>query len=117
MSAVETYTSSKVNNSKNLDRLRGRPHHLNFDKTVADRDARIFRICQGLIIKKFDDPSVTIDEKYRLAEKIYIARQRPDKEAGNSSAGETKVVIIKEGAHGNQNTEGTVPRPFSVVRV
>ena len=69
----------------------------------------------AIILKKFSDPKVTIDEKYKLAEKVYLANVKSDKEV-NAQPGETRVIIIKD-TNGNQNQNGELPRPVSVFRV
>ena len=117
MSAEDTYVSPKLNDSQAVKKHR---RGWNFDKTVQERDDRIFRICQGLILKKFQDADVTLDEKYRLAEKIYLVRAKPGKEDGNAPIGETKVIIIRDSngsTQANKSESGSIPRPLSILRV
>ena len=54
-----------------------RPIHLNIDRSMEDRDRRIYAQCQGFILKKFRDPNVSIEQKTALAEKIYLKRVAP----------------------------------------
>ena len=60
-----------------------RPNHLNYDKTEEDRIRRIRCISQGFVLKKFKDPKVTIEKKYELAEKIYLANMKLQNEDGD----------------------------------
>lgn len=50
-----------------------RPKHLNYDSTEEHRLKRIRCIAQGFVLRKFKDPKVTLEEKQKLAEKIYLA--------------------------------------------
>lgn len=50
-----------------------RPKHLNIDSTEDQRLRRIRCIAQGFILRKFKDPKVNLEEKQKLAEKIYLA--------------------------------------------
>jgi len=119
MGAIENYTSAKTSNRNTIHQIThagGRPNKLNFDATVAEREARIFRICQGFILKKFMDPKVSSEEKCKLAEKIYLTRfkERPDKEAGTSPAGgQVKVIIVRDGHEQRHDSPGgSLSRPL-----
>lgn len=105
MEAIKNYTNAKSR----------RPNHLNIDSTEEHRLKRIRCISQGLILKKFQDPKVTIDEKYKLAEKIYLVNCKTDKDSEGLQK-ETKVIIIRD-SNGNQDQSGSVSRPVSVLRV
>ena len=72
-----------------------RPNHLNIDSTEEHRIKRIRCISQGFVLKKFRDPKVTIEKKYELAEKIYLANIKTDKENGIAVA-DTKIIIIRD---------------------
>lgn len=72
-----------------------RPNHLNIDSTEEHRIKRIRCISQGFVLKKFRDPKVTIEKKYELAEKIYLANIKTDKENGIGVA-DTKIIIIRD---------------------
>jgi len=67
----------------------------NFDKNEEDRIRRIRCIAQGFVLKKFRDPEVTLAKKYELAEKIFLANIKVEKENGEK-AGETKIIIIRD---------------------
>ena len=107
MDAVSNYVTLKPKRTRQFNR----------DQSEDDRIRRIRGISQGLILKMFRDPKITIEEKYKVAERILLSTIKSDKEAGVPPAGgETKVVIIRE-SNGNKGTEGDVPRPVSVIRV
>src|ERR1039458_7602446 len=67
----------------------------NFDKNEEDRVRRIRTISQGFVLKKFRDPKVTIEKKYELAEKIFLANIKIQNEQGDK-VGETKIIIIRD---------------------
>lgn len=72
-----------------------RPNHLNIDSTEEHRIKRIRCISQGFVLKKFRDPKVPIEKKYELAEKIYLANIKTDKENGIAVA-DTKIIVIRD---------------------
>ena len=78
---LDNYTLHKVMATNVLKR----PNHLNYDKTEEDRIRRIRCISQGFILKKFKDPKVTIEKKYELAEKIFLANIKTDKDQGDKT--------------------------------
>lgn len=49
-----------------------RPNHLNIDSSEEHRLKRIRCIAQGFLLRKFSDPKVTLEEKYKLSERIYL---------------------------------------------
>lgn len=67
----------------------------NFDKNEEDRIRRIRCISQGFVLKKFSDPKVSIEKKYELAEKIFLANIKSEKDIGER-IGETKIIIIRD---------------------
>lgn len=67
----------------------------NFDKNEEDRIRRIRCISQGFVLKKFRDPKVTIEKKYELAEKIFLANIKINNENADK-VGETKIIIIRD---------------------
>lgn len=69
----------------------------NFDKNEEDRVRRIRTISQGFVLKKFRDPKVTIEKKYELAEKIFLANIKIQSDQGDK-VGETKIIIIRDSA-------------------
>lgn len=72
-----------------------RPNHLNIDSTEEHRIKRIRCISQGFVLKKFRDPKIPIEKKYELAEKIYLANIKSEKENGAVVA-DTKIIVIRD---------------------
>jgi len=57
-----------------------RQQRLNIDRTEEDRLRRIRVLSQAFVLRKFSDPNVTLAKKYELAEKIFLANIKTDKE-------------------------------------
>jgi len=72
-----------------------RAQRLNIDRTEEDRLRRIRVLSQAFVLRKFSDPKVTIEKKYEMAEKIFLANIKTDKESGVAIA-DTKIIIIRD---------------------
>ena len=60
-----------------------RQQRLNIDRTEEDRLRRIRVLSQAFVLRKFSDPTVTLAKKYELAEKIFLANIKTDKDQGD----------------------------------
>lgn len=85
MSAVQNYVSLKPKRTRQFNR----------DQSEEDRIRRIRGISQGLILKRFYDPKVTTEEKYKLAEKIVLATIKSDKENSPGGQSDTSIYIVR----------------------
>ena len=72
-----------------------RQQRLNIDRTEEDRLRRIRVLSQAFVLRKFSDPNITLAKKYELAEKIFLANIKTDKENGIAVA-DTKIIIIRD---------------------
>lgn len=74
---------------------RPREQRLNVDRTEEDRLRRIRVLSQAFVLRKFSDPNVTLSKKYELAEKIFLANIKTEKENGAAVA-DTKIIVIRD---------------------